>query len=756
MASKRRGAVGGRAVAEADEAAVEERAELALSSDEEEGASDFDIDSGDDTGSEGSGEGSEEQGEQEEGSSESGEDAEDEDAKAAIAEYYRAARDDDDGDSDDADGAEDEGGEEGRQSGAMGEQRPEDVEDTDSSEDERPNRNTIGNVPLKWYKHEEHIGYDREGGKLIKKGQRDKLEEHMAKQDGGKAWRTLYDEYNDEEIVLSKEELKMIQRIRMGKFPHLEVDPFPEYNDYFTRETQIHPVLNLPEPKRRFVRSKWEEKKVVKLVRAMRKGWLKRQTKQEAEEEPPLYLMWEDDNKISEKTAVGLSYIPPPKPQLPGHEQSYNPPQEYLPNEEEKKQWEETDEEDRAKFLPQQFECLRKVPMYANYIQERFERCLDMYLCPRTRKKRIHIDPESLVPKLPKPADLQPFPMTMCLEFLGHSAKVNSLGVDPTGQWLVSGSSDCTLRVWEVQTGRCFAKWQLPAAVSSVAWCPNAAQCLVSAVAGSSVYLLPAGTRTGELGEGGFRGLEGLEEAEGGAEAEGAEAKPLVRWQPYQGGGVELVHNFPVKSVTWHTQGDYFATVAPTGNTQAVIVHQLSKRKSQNPFRKNRGRVQLVKFHPSKPFFFVATSNHVRVYNLAKQSLAKKLVGGSGVITSLDVHSGGDNLIVGCEDNRLMWFDMDLSTKPYRALKYHNQPIRGVSYHRSYPLFATSSDDGTVQVFHGMVYSDLMTNPLIVPVKILRGHQVVDFQGVLDCKFHPNQPWLFSAGADHSIKLWCN
>lgn len=92
MASKRRGAVGGRAVAEADEAAVEERAELALSSDEEEGASDFDIDSGDDTGSEGSGEGSEEQGEQEEGSSESGEDAEDEDAKAAIAEYYRAAR----------------------------------------------------------------------------------------------------------------------------------------------------------------------------------------------------------------------------------------------------------------------------------------------------------------------------------------------------------------------------------------------------------------------------------------------------------------------------------------------------------------------------------------------------------------------------------------------------------------------------------------------------------------------------------------
>lgn len=32
---------------------------------------------------------------------------------------------------------------------------------SDSSEDERPARNTIGDVPLEWYEHEDHIGYDR-------------------------------------------------------------------------------------------------------------------------------------------------------------------------------------------------------------------------------------------------------------------------------------------------------------------------------------------------------------------------------------------------------------------------------------------------------------------------------------------------------------------------------------------------------------------------------------------------------------------
>ena len=56
------------------------------------------------------------------------------------------------------------------------------------------------------------------------------------------------------------------------------------------------------------------------------------------------------------------------------------------------------------------------------------------------------------------------------------------------------------------------------------------------------------------------------------------------------------------------------------------------------------------------------------------------------------------------QDNRLVWYDLDLSTKPYKALRYHEHALRAVAFHRSYPLFASSSDDATVHVFHGMVY----------------------------------------------------
>lgn len=62
--------------------------------------------------------------------------------------------------------------------------------------------------------------------------------------------------------------------------------------------------------------------------------------------------------------------------------------------------------------------------MYNNFIKDIFERCLDLYLCPRVRKKRMFIDPESLVPKLPKPQDLQPFPTTLAISYEGHTGKV--------------------------------------------------------------------------------------------------------------------------------------------------------------------------------------------------------------------------------------------------------------------------------------------------------------------------------------------
>ena len=56
----------------------------------------------------------------------------------------------------------------------------------------------------------------------------------------------------------------------------------------------------------------------------------------------------------------------------------------------------------------------------------------------------------------------------------------------------------------------------------------------------------------------------------------------------------------------------------------------------------------------------------------------------------------------------------------------HSAGVTGVSFHDSYPLFASSSADGSAHVFHGRVFADLLQNPLIVPLKILRGETGVN------------------------------
>lgn len=53
---------------------------------------------------------------------------------------------------------------------------------------------------------------------------------------------------------------------------------------------------------------------VLKYVRAIRKGLIKFD---KPKEEPRFYLLWGDDSSSAEKTGH-LSYIPPPKPNLPG------------------------------------------------------------------------------------------------------------------------------------------------------------------------------------------------------------------------------------------------------------------------------------------------------------------------------------------------------------------------------------------------------------------------------------------------------
>lgn len=344
-------------------------------------------------------------------------------------------------------------------------------------------------MPLKWYEDYDHIGYDLNGTKIKKPanwiGSEDKLDEFLNKMENPDYWRTVIDRQTGEKVVLSEQDIDLVKRLASGRFLHSDYEDF-DTSTFFTQDEMKMPLSGRPEHKRSFVPSKWEKLQVGKYVHAIKMGWIKPKPKEETkksddeEEQVKFYDLWGEEVADNKRL---LHHLPAPKCPLPNHVESYNPPPEYLFDDDEKEKWLGQEQDERKiNFVPQQYKSLRLVPAYANFIQERFERCLDMYLCPRQRKMRVQIDPKDLIPELPKPKDLQPFPTTLSITYKGHKALVHSISVHSTGQWLLSASYDKTVKCWEVATGRCLSTWKFESKCVNCAFVPNVNFCLISLV----------------------------------------------------------------------------------------------------------------------------------------------------------------------------------------------------------------------------------------------------------------------------------
>ncbi|KIX95755.1 uncharacterized protein Z520_08463 [Fonsecaea multimorphosa CBS 102226] len=651
--------------------------------------------------------------------------------------------------------------------------------------------NTIGNIPLSFYDSYPHIGYNINGKKIMRPARGEALDALLDSIEIPKGWTGLTDPATGKPLELSRDELELLKKVQMNEIAAEDggYDPYEPTVEWFTSKKEIMPLSSAPEPKRRFVPSKHEAKRVMKLVRAIREGRIlpyKPPQEQTEDEDEGIqnYDIWADEQPRPDHAM----HMPAPKLPPPGFDESYHPPPEYLPDKKEKEAWEKADEEDRDKdYLPTDHTSLRKVPGYERFIKEKFERCLDLYLAPRVRRTKLNIDPESLLPKLPNPDELRPFPTHEAGRFYGHTGRVRSLAIDPSGLYLATGGDDGTVRVWMLMPPREIWSVKLTSttddaatAVNVVRWRPGKdTPAILAACAGENIYLcVPRlGTDFSTEADAAQAVLDAgwgyAASSESGSTA--SKSSNGVKWsrpsssQRDQGVALVIHLGHTAKTLSFHSGGNHFVTICPGTSvpaSQAIGIHTISKHQTQLPFRKRLkggGTPQVAHFHPSKPVLFVANQRVIRAYDLSKQTLLKIIQPGARWISSFDVHptssstSGSDNLIVGSYDRRLLWMDLDLSPRPYKTLRFHDKAIRTVRFHPStnrYPLFADASDDGTIQVFHGQVTSDMMSNAQIVPLKVLRGHKITGGLGVLDLDWHPQLPWLVSAGGDGTCRLW--
>ncbi len=684
-------------------------------------------------------------------------------------------------------------------------------DETDSSEED-PTLNRVGDIPLEWYKDEEHFGYDVEGRKLMK-SEKGALERLLEQTDDPNAMRTIYDALHDEKKVLSNADLQLIFNLQRNRTPNAAFDL---YKDYETAAVEFdplnHPLARSTGPsKKKFVPALHDMKVITKMVRRLmkqkkeardaKKHGRKIEKKEDADEEQEdeAFLLWDESKDPLLDSHTKFKYnnrIPKPKRVPPGTYESYKPPAEYLPSEKTRSRQMKLRAIDRKEhFLPQAFAALRHVPFYYHTIQDAYQRCLDLAFFPRKQRTRLVVDPSKLLPDLPDPKDLRPYPERLSFLYKGHTATVRSLSVDPHGQYLATGCDDHLVRIYDILTGRLMKRFDVGGVVQQVEFCPNKALNILAvavdysiafivpsfaahaavndhsvkflrapglAAAGEAAMHKPGGVAT-QHGQGitqatldadetAFEAVKDLhdeEEKEKRADFQDASAKERAA-----GIIVKAVMHAAVKRFTFHAKGDYICALCPKDHVKyrQTVMLQVSKRKVFCPFRKFSSVVTDCKFHPREPLFYLTTTNAVRCYNLLAHRLQKRYKAAGGITTCLSIHPEGDNFIVGDTTSHTSWFDCDFSDKPYKRMRSHKGVVNSVAFHPStgaYPLFCSGAADGQVHVFHGMVYDDYNKNALVVPVKILK-HQ----RPVYSVCWHPTLPWVFSSTEDGTVACW--
>ena len=622
-----------------------------------------------------------------------------------------------------------------------------DSDSLDSSDEEVLIR--TGDVPENWYDGFEHFGYDINSKKVIKQEKEDEIEKFIKKANDKNWWRNIYDAKNNSSVYLSDKDLEMINRIRAHKFADKKVTE----DDYFEDDIpyQVHPLSNHKRSKSSFGFSKSERKTINRLIYLYKNGLMPLDSDEEKKkkkllEEP--YDIWafenEDENDLL-KYRPGYGFEAP-KRELPTTEESYN-----------------VGEKDGV---------LRRIPRYEKLIDEELERCCDLFLAARSVKKKLDIKEEDLMPKLPKPEELRPFPTKETIIYKGHQSAVRQLCCDYDNDILISSDDGNFVFFWDIQSTKIVAKVDLNEKVKCIRISEYLHLVVICTV--SNIYFIlpkyiPENERQITLELSREKIIPKIKEKYGENDVKNEEKdeknetkNDAFVWKVPEKGTKEWKNNVlfymhftqgVVKDVVWHSKGDYFSTITKNNQGKVLLyVHSLTKMSYQVPFNKIKGNITCCSFHPTKPHFIVSTSSNIFIYNLQKQELIRKFVSNLSSINKIAVHQEGEDLVAGDKSGKVAWFQLELSSKPYKQMDYHQDKIKSVDFCKDYPLFLSASKNGKLVVYYSKVYNEELKDPLIVPLKVLKADSnKTQFTSAV---FHPEQPWIFCGQSNGIIKMW--
>ena len=596
---------------------------------------------------------------------------------------------------------------------------------SDSSDEDMLVR--TGDIPRKWYKDFDHLGYSQDGKKVEKQGEKDEIEKFLLKARDKDWWRNITDEMNNKTVYLSDKDLEIIRRIKSGLYASEKVK---DDEEYFERDIsyQQYPLSSHSISKRAFLPSLNERKQINRLARLIEDGII--QIKKEKERYnffSDLSDIWKYENSTDYHPSQGFKM---PKPDAPDNDISYN--------------------------FNDPEATLRKIPRYEKLIEDQYDRLNDIYQSVRVIRKKQELNENDILPSVPSPEELKPFPTKDNITHKNHGTVIEAIAVDQSGDFVFTGDTAGFIYFSDLITSKVLLEVHLDDRIMSISY--NQFLCVVSVCCESGIYFFRPKFLERKCSSPWILNkniLPLIKEKENDVEGE-------FTWKlgtkKNKNGMIFSLHRKQgaLISQSWHHKGDFFALLSKNelGKSQ-IHIFSLSNLQNYTPISKNKGDIRAISFHPSKPQFYVCSDSNVLIYDLKQQELVRKFVSNLYPINLITLHPLGADFVCGGLAGKVAWFQSDLSEKPYLQMdQYHETKIKALTFSNNYNLLCSASKEGKILLYYSKVYDDLIHDPLIVPLTTLSSFYGVEMKEVNGAVFHPVYPWLLTAGSNKKISVW--